>query len=660
MVQTHSTTTHRLQGHVLWGGRFLAWGVVAAAIFYFFVAVFTQVQMLRQVTLDDLFPGTQLDLPATIISAYFLTLDTFSFLTFAGVAVLLLWQRSHNWMAMLTAVMLATFGGILANGTAITLFESRASSWQVLFLSLAVVGHVTFVFFIYTFPDGRFRPPWLVIPAVLGMIWFVATTIFVPFWEMQTGLTTGVSFVVYAISMSSVGYRLNAANSSPAMVQQAKWVSTGLGIALLGYVVISFPPIFFPVLSEPGLPNVIYFLLARLFVIASLITVPVTIGFSILRYRLWDVDVVINRSLVYGGLTIFLALFLILDLLIFQWLFTVITGRDQATVALVVASVITGSAFQPLRRRLQRFVDRRLYGIQLDYEQVKPVETAVVSPSSQTTHIGPYELLDMVGRGGMAEVHKGRHPTLNRTVAIKIMLTDQARDPDFRARFEREAQAMAHLRHANIIEIFDFGEVDGSYYMVMEFVDGPDLSDYIQQRRQIPLAEALPLLADLAAALDYAHALDLVHRDIKPSNVMLQRATTAAGQRFGYQAILTDFGIAKMRGTGSNLTRTGMVGTLDYIAPEQIKDAKTVDGRADVYSLGVLAYQMLTGVLPFTGSNPGAILMGHLMQPPPDARMVLPDLPEGAALAMMQALAKEPRDRFETAGAFVQAMTREP
>jgi hypothetical protein len=270
------------------------------------------------------------------------------------------------------------------------------------------------------------------------------------------------------------------------------------------------------------------------------------------------------------------------------------------------------------------------------------------------THLGPYEVLESLGRGGMAEVYKGRHPRLERTVAIKILPAGLAADVNFRQRFEREAQAIASLRHPNIVQVFDFGDVEGMYYMVMEYIKGIDLSRHLRQVEAVSLDQARSILEDLATALDYAHAEGLVHRDVKPSNVMLQPVTSGAK---GKRAILTDFGIAKILNQDTAATKSGvMMGTLDYMAPEQIRTAAAVDGRADVYALGVMLYQMLTGALPFAGDNPGAVLMAHLQEPVPDPRELAPELPQDVAMATVRALAKDPADRFATAGELAAAL----
>ncbi len=270
------------------------------------------------------------------------------------------------------------------------------------------------------------------------------------------------------------------------------------------------------------------------------------------------------------------------------------------------------------------------------------------------TRLGTYEVLELLGRGGMAEVYKGRHPRLNRTVAIKILPPSLAAEADFRQRFEQEARAVAALRHPNIVQVFDFGDVEGTYYMVMEYIEGTDLARHLRDNGPLTLEQVRPIVQDMAAALDHAHGQGLVHRDIKPSNVMLQPQGSAPG---GWRAILTDFGIAKILASDTAATKTGMMmGTLNYMAPEQVRVSRHVDGRADVYSLGVMIYEMLVGELPFRGENPGAIMLAHLQQPPPDPRLSLPELPDSVALAILRALAKEPEERWPTAGELAAAL----
>jgi len=387
-----------------------------------------------------------------------------------------------------------------------------------------------------------------------------------------------------------------------------------------------------------------------------LFAVPISIGIAILHYRLWDIDFVINRSLVYGALTILLVALFGLSLIVVQLLFQNLTGGP--IIAVAVAAAGFGGLFQPARRRLQRFVDQRFYHINIDYNKTPAPVVVSTTAVLKHTHFGAYQNLELIGQGGMAEVYKSTHPTLNLPVAIKILPAQLATDSDFRRRFAREAQTVAKLEHPHIIRIFDHGELNGTHYMVMEYIVGKDLGEYINQHGRLKLNEALPIFKGFASALDYAHGQGIVHRDIKPSNLLLD--TSQAGPQASpanYRAVLTDFGIAKILSGVTRYTTTGgIVGTLDYIAPEQIQAAAEVDGRADVYAAGAMVYQTLTGVLPFQHQNAGALLMAHMLQPAPDARLLAPDLPQAAADAIQRAMAKKPEQRFATAGEFIAAL----
>jgi serine/threonine-protein kinase len=246
----------------------------------------------------------------------------------------------------------------------------------------------------------------------------------------------------------------------------------------------------------------------------------------------------------------------------------------------------------------------------------------------------------------MGEVWRAEHESLARPAAVKLLRAEANDQAGLQERFEREARTIAALRHPNIIQLFDFGKMDQDYYMVMEYIDGESLAARIK-REPVPFENAVHVLREIGAALDYAHAQGIVHRDVKPSNIMLRNTG---------EAILMDFGIAKSNVDGGLTKAGGIVGTLHYMAPEQIMGAKDVDGRADIYALGVVAFEVLTGTLPFSGDNPGVVLMGHLQRPIPDPRSIRATLPAWVMAALQRALAKKPEDRFATAAEFVAAL----
>jgi tRNA A-37 threonylcarbamoyl transferase component Bud32 len=294
-------------------------------------------------------------------------------------------------------------------------------------------------------------------------------------------------------------------------------------------------------------------------------------------------------------------------------------------------------------------------------QQSSPAVAASPGKSIIGCTLGQYEVLEPIGKGGMAEIYKARHIRLDRMVAIKILPARLAEEGDFRERFEREARAIALLKHPNIVQVYDFGDCDGMYYMAMEYIPGRDLAYRMNQLKKLPLAQVWWVASDLAAALDYAHGRGIVHRDVKPSNVLLEpiakvdRPSAKSGARL-QRAILTDFGIAKILEGGDRSTQGGMFGTVEYMSPEQIRAEAEIDGRADIYAMGVMLFEMLTGRLPFPTENPSAMVIAHLDTAPPDPREFSPELPEKVALAILRAMAKPRDERFSTAKEFIRAM----
>ncbi|MGF1503950.1 MAG: serine/threonine-protein kinase, partial [Anaerolineae bacterium] len=446
--------------------------------------------------------------------------------------------------------------------------------------------------------------------------------------------------------------------ASPTQRQQTKWALYGAAIGAIGFVFIRLATtILLPVIAsgyDPASPAAS--LIEYIIYVAIGLPIPITLAISIFRFRLWDVDFLINRSLVYGALTVLLVVLFGGVLLGLTRLLSTMSSAQQSLLAVAIAAAVFGVLFAPTRRALQRLVDRRLYGIEIDYQQpAEPLrDQKVVLPPRDPTSLGDYGRLEMIGSGGMADVYRGRHPSLDSDVAIKALSVKHLTSDDTRRRFQREAQVIAGLKHPNIVHVYDYGESDHTLYMVMEYIAGPTLSRMLDEKERFTLEEALPLLRDVAGALDYAHQQHLVHRDVKPSNVMVELPQTPG--RAEARAVLMDFGIARVMDRTSQLTTTGVVGTFSYMAPEQIQAAKDIDGRADVYALGIVAYEMLTGELPFKSNNPGAVLIAHLQQPPPNAANVNATIPRGVGYAIIRAMAKKPADRFPTAGEFVTAL----
>ena len=268
-----------------------------------------------------------------------------------------------------------------------------------------------------------------------------------------------------------------------------------------------------------------------------------------------------------------------------------------------------------------------------------PPKDGKPSQDAQKVLVGRYELHDRLGTGGMADVHVGRDRVLGRTIAVKTLLHQFATDPSFIARFRREAQSAAALNHPQIVGVYDTGSDDGTHFIVMEYIEGKTLRDVIKEEGPLLPERAAEIAADVCSALAYAHQHGIVHRDVKPANIMLTKNGSVK---------VTDFGIARAM-TGDTVTQTAAVlGTAQYFSPEQAQ-AAPVDPRSDIYSLGVVLYEMLTRQVPFSGASPVAIAYKHVKEDPIPPSRLNPDVPPALEAIVMKALAKNPDNRYQSA-----------
>ena len=648
-------TSTRLSGTPLilarlgwWSVTFLTFVDLFAALYTIFIEKPVLEKPLWFLYDDEIARINQLGISPDFYVKYITSLAAISAVMFFAIACLIFWRRSDDWQAILISQMGITIG--IGTGWAIDgpLIEAHPN-WLLLPVFISLIPVIGGVIIFFTFPDGRFIPGWtrwLVLPLSL---FFLGISLIAPF---GTNVITKTIFFIkmglISVSVLAQIYRYRRFSTQFQRLQ-TKWIIYGFILMIITLIVHALSaPYYFPLLDD--LSARIYFLVYLPIIGVIPYYFPLFgISFSVLRYRLWDIDFIINRSLVYGALTALLFALFAGSLFLVSQLFQNFSGGP--IVAVAISAAIFGFIFQPTRRQVQRFVDQRFYRIEIDYQKTQPD-----LPNSGKTEVlrharfGIYENLELIGRGGMADVYKSIHPTLDIPVAIKILPERLSIENEFRRRFAREALVVSKLQHPNIVRIFDSGEQDKRYYMVMEYLPGKDLDHLIRNNGKLPLARALPLIQQIASALDYAHSQGFVHRDIKPSNVLLDS--------HGTRAVLTDFGITKITNAHTVMTVTGyMLGTFDYIAPEQIQEASNVDGKADIYALGVMVYQMLTGEMPFKQINPGALLIAHLNQPPPDACDILPELPYQVGYAIQRAMAKQPDERYATAMEFATEIT---
>lgn len=258
--------------------------------------------------------------------------------------------------------------------------------------------------------------------------------------------------------------------------------------------------------------------------------------------------------------------------------------------------------------------------------------------------IGQYQIVSVIGQGGMATVYKAYQPAFDRHVAIKVLGSQLSQDPTFVKRFQREAKVVARIEHRSIVPIYDYGEHDGLYYIVMRLIEGGTLRKKMYYEK-ISLPLAARIIEQVGEALDYAHHHNVIHRDLKPSNILLDERDNA---------YLTDFGIAKMLGSNTQVTASGVVGTPSYMSPEQCQ-GKTLGPASDLYALGAILFEILTGKIPFEADTPLSVMYMHVREPVPSAIAINPKLPPAVDGVIMRALAKRPDERYPTAVALAAA-----
>ena len=258
-----------------------------------------------------------------------------------------------------------------------------------------------------------------------------------------------------------------------------------------------------------------------------------------------------------------------------------------------------------------------------------------------------YRIQGLLGRGGMSVVYRADNPRLGNEVALKVLSAELSENDAFRERFVRESRLAASINHPNIIPIYDAGEYDGLLYIAMRFVEGSDLKHLIREEGPLSLHRTADLMGQVARGLDVAHQRGLVHRDIKPANILTERAGMAGGEAVDH-AYLADFGLMKHMISRSGLTDTGQfLGTVDYVAPEQI-EARVPDHRADIYSLGCVVYECLTGAVPYPRDTDVAVIFAHVQDPLPRPTDVRPDLPPAVDEITSRAMAKQPEQRYQS------------
>lgn len=570
-----------------------------------------------------------------------LLLDITFIVVTVGIGFILAKRKSEDWLALyasLTLILMAVNQSQLLQQAALGL-----PLWHfVLFGPPLAMVHSS----LYIFPDGRLFARWTIIPIAIVVAYFILRMML-----QWSGLTIQIDLLFYLFECGLLYYRYRH-TTSPIERVQIKWVLWGFGLAIAG--------VFIPMLVQnyifPLFPNIeeaqmLWWVIFWQPIHKLSVAIPaITLVIAMLRTRLWQVDYFISRTVAYGIVLFFISAMLVIILLIFSKVMVAFTPAFNYWLIAFLVLPLLLYLFRPVRRNIQKWVDQKFFGIRVPYLGGHPqlprleFECPAFSNCSQ---------LSLIGHGGMSEVYSALYGGEKQKVAIKILARNLPNHLDYTTRFLREASLLKSFDHPNIIRIFEYGEIENVPYMVMEYIEGGDLGQYLLQHTVLTWQQAEPILAGIASALDYIHARKVIHRDIKPQNIMLQR--TSNGQ---IRPVLMDFGIAK-RLYGTLLpTPADLLGTIHYMSPEQIQADADTDSASDLYAFGVMTYQLLTGELPFRQKNAGAVLLAHINQPPPNACNVNPALPSLAGFVIQRAMAKQPSERFESAGAFFDALNQ--
>lgn len=585
---------------------------------------------------------SQVGISTTAYAGYNLIFEILQAIFFVGAGVLIMWRRPADRMAWFVSLLLVIMG--VGYPPTASVLPGR--------LAVAVLGlgPSLLIVFLYVFPNGRFVPRWSVWLAGISAVYALAMAISgQPIFSWPTNLHILGTVLCFAPGIASQVYRYRRESRDVERLQ-TKWVVYALVIGFLALATNAVMRLLLRMYDNPAGWHLAYNLMVAVPFLETVLPAffPVSIALSVLRFRLWDINLVVNKSLVYGLLTVGLALVFALVVWGVQAVFVFWLGIPQPYLPLLVSVAFLLALYRPLYQKVRFLVDQRLFGFRfsLDKAEISPRRPVIKNPGALSgSKIGEYEVLDLLGKGGMGEVYRGDGQGCS--VAIKVLPTDLSPDDVFRQRMQREARALSMLDHPNIIHCYEQGEQQGRFYLVMDFIEGQNLSNWLEQRGTFSLEDLRPIAEKLASALEYAHERGVVHRDIKPSNIMIR-----AGDN---EPILMDFGIALSEQDEATELPVSLAGTVDYMAPEQILMSKLIDQRVDVYALGVMVFELLAGKRPFQGDT-SRIIFGHLQQPPPELSRYRPDLPAQISYALRQALAKNPQERFRSTLELVDAL----
>jgi hypothetical protein len=570
---------------------------------------------------------TEAGIPPELIALLRSIIRRFGELCFFGIAIGVM-TRSRNPLAILLGMTCAVLAPTLS-GSVIEVEQA----YPTLALPIRIFTELSIslgTLLMFTLPNGEFVPRW---SRYLLIVLTVLDSVRLTLYSYAPNPILFIPVIcVYAVAIWAQVLRYR--RESSVYQHQFKWVILGASASLLSIIIGQ--------ICNLVVPRDFHVLTQGIDEIGSII-LAVCMIFAVTRYRLYDINLFIHRTVIYWLVFVALTLLFVAQFFILRGILDALLQQPNHPLSIIVPLLVSALLFNPLRTRIQTLIDRRVYHFRFDLDQLEraqqPLE--IKYPGQYTGKIiGGFELRDVIGKGGMGEVYKGVQN--GKSAAVKVMDHVWEFDTQVRQRFEREGKLTAALNHPRIVKTYSYGENDGIYYVALEFIDGKSLSQLLHEQTRLSLEDLVPMFQQMAEAVGYIHEQGYVHRDLKPANIMLR----LSADKETYEPILMDFGIAKLM--TDSIPDELAVGTIHYMAPEQIQASEKVDQQADIYSLGVMLYELLTGIPPFTGGI-GQILFAHLSQPPPNPCDQLPELPPQVGYVVQRALSKDPKDRFPSA-----------
>ncbi len=577
------------------------------------------------------------------------------------VGIFLYFQLRKDLVIFLTSLALITFSTGILN--VLEAFMVAYPQFDEVIRFQKALAWVLVVLIFYIFPDGRFELKWTR-GAFVGWLVFTLSWLILPDMPHDPtrlgALSTEwvyISYLGWLGSGAIVLFWRSIHSSSLEGRQKTKWVTTGLVAAVFIAFMQEFPTLVNNNFVDHTLPEGIWYaLISTLIFCLGVMLVPLGIIFSIQHHRLWQIDFLINRALVYGLMVLMVVLGMYGIFTLFTDLVTGITGVQYKWFPFLISGLLVFYLFRPTFRWVQSLVDKHVFGIHISYQGTREVSQTQVKEITWTGQtVGRYQIKELIRTGRSGRVYQGEEIHTGKPVAVKFLHQNLVRQTDQRKAFVAEAKTLSKLNHPNIGKMLDYGEEGQSAcYIVMEYLSTQTLADKLREEGPFSMDETKYVLDQIASALEFAHQQEIIHLDVKPGNILLKKKSGAA---FGYIPILTDFGISRTLFEDGSQVHRGVSGTLDYISPEQIHSPAHLDRKADIYSLGVVAYQLVTGELPFQNRYAAAKLIAHLFEPPPNPLEVNPAIPSKAALAIQQAMRKNPIERYNNVLGFTSAFS---